>query len=240
MLRQGSIGILDAGGVPGDRALQVRVLRCPGKDCVRAEDLERMASGEAARSRGGTEILAELLSSKVRAAVLAFMVAREESRFSLTELSRALDLSISSVQHECYKLERLGVLRGRREGASRRYWLDREHGFVPVLMWLVLSVVGQAELLRYALSDIEGLEGALLVREPRPSVTLIGDVGLEAFSTVQERVGKILEVAPADVDISFYGSTTWRERLASGDAAVARIRAAEPTVIVGDAKTLLP
>lgn len=188
----------------------------------------------------GTELLAELLSSKVRAAVLGFMVAREESRFSLTELARALDLSISSVQHECYKLERLGVLKGRREGASRRYWLDRETPFVPVLMWLVLSVVGRQQLLRYSLTDIEGLEGALLsTASERPAVTLIGDVGLEAFATVQERVSKILEVQPAAVDVAFYGSASWQDHLASGDAAVARIRAASPMVLMGDERLLL-
>jgi DNA-binding Lrp family transcriptional regulator len=168
------------------------------------------------------------------------MVAREEARFSLTELSRALGLSISSVQHECYKLERLGVLKGRREGASRRYWLDRDTPFVPVLMWLVVSVIGQEQILRFALTDIEGLEGALLTRSPKPSVTLIGDVGLEAFVTVQERVGKILEVAPSDVDVAFYGSDTWQDHLASGDAVVERIRSASPMVLVGDAKSLLP
>ena len=191
-------------------------------------------------ANNGTELLAELLSSKVRAAVLGFMVAREESRFSLTELARALDLSISSVQHECYKLERLGVLKGRREGASRRYWLDRETVFVPVLMWLVLSVVGRGQLLRYSLTDIEGLEGAILTTSSqRPAVTLIGDVGLEAFATVQERVSKILEVQPADVDVAFYGSASWQEHLSSGDTAVERVRAAAPTVLVGDERLLL-
>jgi len=194
------------------------------------------------REKGGADLLAELLSSKVRAAVLGFMVAREESRFSLTELSRALDLSISSVQHECYKLERLGVLQGRREGASRRYWLDRETPFVPVLMWLVLSVIGQEQLLRYALVDIEGLEGALLSNATpagKPSVTLIGDVGLEAFATVQERVAKILEVSPGDVEVSFYGSGAWRGHVESGDEAVGRVRAANPVGLAGDAKALL-
>jgi hypothetical protein len=202
-----------------------------------------MTTATSRRTQGGTDVLSELLSSKVRAAVLGFMVAREESRFSLTELSRALDLSISSVQHECYKLERLGVLQGRREGASRRYWLDRETPFVPVLMWLVLSVIGQEQLLRYALTDIEGLEGALLSNASstgKPSVTLIGDVGLEAFATVQERVAKILEVSPGDVDVSFYGSDAWQRHLATGDAAVERVRAAGPVVLAGDEKVLLP
>jgi len=199
-----------------------------------------MTAGTPRKKSGESDLLAELLSSKVRAAVLGFMVAREEARFSLTELSRALGLSISSIQHECYKLERLGVLRGRREGASRRYWLDRETPFVSVLMWLVVSVIGEEQLLRYALTDIEGLEGALLsTASGKPSVTLVGDVGLEAIAAVQERVAKFLEVQPADVDVAFYSASAWRERLAGGDTAVGRIRAASPMVIVGDERLLL-
>jgi DNA-binding transcriptional ArsR family regulator len=199
-----------------------------------------MTAGTSRKKSVENDLLAELLSSKVRAAVLGFMVAREEARFSLTELSRALDLSISSVQHECYKLERLGVLRGRREGASRRYWLDRETPFVPVLMWLVVSVIGQEQLLRYGMADIEGLEGVLLSTSAgKPAVTLIGDVGLEAIAAVQERVGKFLEVQPADVDVAFYSADAWRDHIASGDAAVERIRASSPMVVIGDAKALL-
>ena len=127
------------------------------------------------------DTLGELFSSRIRASVLAYLVAREEARFSLTELSRALGLSVSSIQHECYKLERLGVLKGRREGASRRYWLDREVDFVPVLMWLVITVIGQTQVLSLALHGIEGLEGAVLTRDgDKPTITLIGNLGLQS------------------------------------------------------------
>ncbi|HWV24063.1 MAG TPA: winged helix-turn-helix domain-containing protein, partial [Thermomicrobiales bacterium] len=105
----------------------------------------------------GPDVLAELLSSRVRAAVLGFLVARGDERFSLTELARALDLSISSVQHECYKLERLRVLKGRREGASRRYRLDWETPIVEPLTDLVVAVLGREHLLGHALVDIAGL-----------------------------------------------------------------------------------
>src|SRR5690606_12622417 len=94
-----------------------------------------------------------------------------------------------------YKLERLGVLKGRREGASRRYWLDREQPFVPVLMWLVISVIGQPQVLGYALHGIDGLEGALLTRDGEtPTITLIGELGLDELAMVQDRVSKILDV----------------------------------------------
>lgn len=158
----------------------------------------------------GLDTLGELFSSRIRASVLAYLVAREEARFSLTELSRALDLSVSSVQHECYKLERLGVLKGRREGASRRYWLDREQPFVPVLMWLVITVVGQNQVLGYALQDIDGLHGAAIsYRDEAPTLILVGTIGLDQLAIAQQRSEKILDLPTSSLNVAFYDPATW-------------------------------
>lgn len=177
------------------------------------------------------DTLGELFSSRIRASVLAYMVAREEARFSLTELSRALDLSVSSIQHECYKLERLGVLKGRREGASRRYWLDREQPFVPVLMWLVISVIGQAQVLRYALQEIDGLDGALLGADS--SLTLIGSLGLDDLATVQDRVATILDIPASALTVAFYDPATWASHVTNAHPDVAALRAGQPEILVG-------
>lgn len=178
--------------------------------------------------------MGELFSSRIRASVLAYLVAREEARFSLTELSRALDLSVSSIQHECYKLERLGVLKGRREGASRRYWLDREQAFVPVLMWLVITVVGQPTVLSYALHGIDGLEGALLSHtNGSPTLTLIGNLGLEELATVQDRATKILDVPESSLNVAFYDPATWAGYVEQQHPTVEALRSAQPTILAG-------
>lgn len=178
--------------------------------------------------------MGELFSSRIRASVLAYLVAREEARFSLTELSRALDLSVSSIQHECYKLERLGVLKGRREGASRRYWLDRDQTFVPVLMWLVVTVVGHHTILRYALQGIEGLEGALLTdTQGAPTLTLIGNLGLDELATVQERATKILDVPESALNVAFYDPATWAQYVQQQHSTVVELRSAQPEILAG-------
>ena len=180
------------------------------------------------------DTLGELFSSRIRASVLAYLVAREEARFSLTELSRALGLSVSSIQHECYKLERLGVLKGRREGASRRYWLDRDQAFVPVLMWLVITVVGQPTVLTYALQGIDGLEGALLTdTNGSPTLTLIGHLGLDELATVQERATKILDVPESALNVAFYDPATWAEYVEQQHPTVVALRSAQPEILAG-------
>lgn len=180
------------------------------------------------------DVLAEILSSRVRAAVLGFFVARQQERFSLTELARALSLSISSVQHECYKLERLHVLKGRREGVSRRYWLDRETPFVSGLIDLVVSVLGQDQLLTYGLIDVEGLQGAVLAMSPAPRLVLIGNLDLEDLGTVHERAATILGVDQSLIDLAFYGTAAWQEHCAGNDPVVTSLRVSDPFVLIGD------
>jgi hypothetical protein len=192
------------------------------------------APQSASLSSSGPDVLAELLSSRVRAAVLGFLVARDDGRFSLTELARHLTLPISSIQHECYKLERLKVLRGRREGVSRRYWLDHETPFVRVLIDLVIAVVGREQLLAYAMVDFIGLHGALLTVASTPSLVLIGELGLEELEAAQERVAAIYDVSVNAVDLAFFRPADWQEHCAANHPLVERLRQSEVTVVVGD------
>jgi DNA-binding transcriptional ArsR family regulator len=174
-----------------------------------------------------SEILAELFSSKVRAAVLGQMLPRAHVGFSLTELSRILDLPISSLQHECYKLERVGVIKGRREGNSRRYRVNPNCEVLRELTALVVKGIGQQEALSAALEDLPGLEAAFLARDlpldAQPEadqitaglipLVLIGEVSLEAIDAAQERVASILGLPMNRIEAVFYLPGDWRNRL---------------------------
>jgi DNA-binding transcriptional ArsR family regulator len=129
---------------------------------VRSVTLPSGTKGIAANQMN--ELLSELFSSKVRAAVLCHMLPRPQAAFSLTEFSRILDLPISSLQHECYKLERIGVIRGRREGNSRRYRVDATCPVLPELTALIVAAMGQEAAIRAALSDVPGLDAAFVAR----------------------------------------------------------------------------
>jgi DNA-binding transcriptional ArsR family regulator len=170
-----------------------------------------------------TEILSELFSSKIRAAVLEQMLPRPHIGYSLTDLSRMLDLPISSLQHECYKLERIGVLKARREGNSRRYRVNPTCPVLKELTALVVTAIGPDQALRAAMENVEGLDAAFLAAamplaageqasEPIPLV-LIGEVSLEAIDAAQERITRLLGLAPGRIEAVFYRSGDWRSRL---------------------------
>jgi DNA-binding transcriptional ArsR family regulator len=106
------------------------------------------------------EPLAELFSSRVRAAVLALVLARPHLRFSLTELSWRLGLPVSSLQHERYKLTRLGLLRNERVGNARLYRPDPAWPLLEPLTALTVRVMPLEEALRGAAQGVPGIDGA--------------------------------------------------------------------------------
>jgi DNA-binding transcriptional ArsR family regulator len=171
------------------------------------------------------ELLAELFSSKVRAAVLALLLPRPHLGFSLTELSKRLGLPVSSLQHECYKLTRLGLLRDERVGNARLYRPDPAFPLLKPLTALTLSALPLPVALHGAAERVPGLRCAWVAGDldaPRGSVFLVvvGELDLEAIDGLFERARVALarSVAPPRLELAYYRPADWEARLAAGDA----------------------
>jgi hypothetical protein len=167
----------------------------------------------------GCDLLEELFSSRVRAAVLCRMLPRPHLGFSLTELSRMLGLPISSLQHECYKLERLGILNGRREGNAYRYRGNPECALLRPLTALVVAAIGDDEALRAAFDEVDGVQAAFLSGDlskdgkgPAPLV-VIGDVPLEELDALESRPIEVLDLPPGAIELAYYRPDDWRSKL---------------------------
>jgi hypothetical protein len=70
-------------------------------------------------------MIESLISSKVRRALLEFLIAHPERRFHLRGLARELGLAVSPLRRELKRLEELGLLRAFDEGNMRLYLVDR-------------------------------------------------------------------------------------------------------------------
>lgn len=195
------------------------------------------------------ELLSELFSSKVRAAVLGHMLPRPQVALSLTEFSRLLDLPISSLQHECYKLERVGIIKGRREGNSRRYRVNSQCVILPELTALVVAALGQEAAVRATLADVPGLEAAFIGRtlpidevqensaSPIPLV-LIGEIPLEEIDSALDRVSRLLNLPSSKFEAVFYRPGDWRARLDQNSQYAVWLVSGPRTDLVGDPMTL--
>jgi DNA-binding transcriptional ArsR family regulator len=188
-----------------------------------------MSTSKQSRATDRDDLLAEIFSSQVRADVLGWMVARRDAGYSLTELARALGLAVSSVQHEVYKLERLGILIGRRHGSSRRYRLTLDDPLTIALERLVVTSIGVGQSFRTALQDTDGLEWATLAAasaDGREGATLVlvGDLELDGLASLQERVSGILGIDPVAVSMSFFSNELWRQHRRDGHPLIDRLR----------------
>jgi hypothetical protein len=188
------------------------------------------------------DILSEIFSSRVRAAVLGHLLPRPHRGFSLTDLSRLLGLPISSLQHECYKLQRIGILTGRRVGNAYLYRPDPASPVYQSLTRLVVVGIGEAVALRAALEGVPGIELAFLgralplgranARSPAPLV-LVGDLPVEEIDAAQARSAALLGLQLDDVEAVYYRPVDWQSRVQQGSAYVVSLVNGPRTDLVG-------
>lgn len=183
------------------------------------------------RMKSAMTFLSGIFSSKVRASVLVFLVTRSDRRFSLTELARELGLPVSSLQHECYKLERLNVIKGRREGLSRRYRVLTEEPTNVAMVQLVVSALGMQHATDLTLSDLVGVSGAVVVDaatyagdDKLAYLVLVGDVDLAHLDVAHARMSTILGIPPDALEVAFFVEDEWAMRAQTGNPVLQRLQ----------------
>jgi hypothetical protein len=176
------------------------------------------------------ELLAELFSSRVRAAVLALLLPRPHLGFSLTELSRRLGLPLSSLQHECYKLARLGLLRDERVGGARLYRPDPAWPLLDALTALTVRALPVEEALSGAFERVSGVERAWVAADPADRsemvyLVVIGNLGIDALDAVFARARVALQPRARRLELAFFRSADWAARVAAGDPFAGQLEA---------------
>lgn len=178
-----------------------------------------------------SEPLAELFSSRVRAVVLALLLARPHLRFSLTDLSRRLGLPVSSLQHECYKLTRMGVLRDERVGNTRLYRPNLAWPLLEPLTALTVRALSLPVALGAAIEGVPGLELAWLSGDdssPAEPVflLLVGEMSVEAIDGVFARSRVALDPIEGSrrVELAYFRSRDWQARVETVDPFAASLR----------------
>ncbi len=186
-----------------------------------------------------SEVLAELFSSRVRAAVLAHLLPRPHLGFSLTDLTDLLGLPVSSLQHECYKLVRIGALKDARDGAARRYRPNPAFPLLAPLTGLVLRDLDPEAGLRAAAQGIEVIELAF-VADPAgaaapATLIAVGLLEVEALDDLLARVATVLAAHGAPPpELAFFPPAEWHGCIGAGNAMVRSLLAAPRIPIVGD------
>ena len=182
--------------------------------------------------------LAAILSSRVREAVFQLLFGRIERELHLRELARQSGFSHGTVQQELHKLEKLELVRGRRDGNRLYYRANTEHPLYPEIRQLVWKTLDLVEIFRSIL-DQEGVAAAFVFGlRPSPEEKAASKVDLMVLGDIDRQViFRWLSGVPAHLNrrVVFYSMTVeeFRRRREQGDRFVSKVMESPKLFIIG-------
>lgn len=157
-------------------------------------------------------ILAEILSSRVRAEIFRLLFSPGTARLYMRELERQSGCIIGTIQTELKKLLRLELVSCQRDGNRLYYQANRAHPLYAEIGALVAKTTGLIPLLRQALATTEGIRvafvfGSMARQEENAAsdvdLLVIGQLGLRELtpllSGVANQIGR--EINPHTMSV---------------------------------------
>lgn len=185
-------------------------------------------------------ILAEILSSRVRAEIFRLLFGPGTARLHMRELERQSGCIIGTIQTELKKLLRLELVSCQRDGNRLYYQANRAHPLYAEIGALVAKTTGLIPLLRQALATTEGIRvafvfGSMARQEENAAsdvdLLVIGQLGLRELtpllSGVANQIGR--EINPHTMSVEEFV----RRRI-EGDHFVTEVLATPRIFIRGD------
>ena len=138
-------------------------------------------------------LLAEILSSKIRAEIFRMLFGVSEKPLHMREIERRSGFAIGTVQKELQKLIRLDLVIKERDGNRVYYHANEEHPLYPDIRDLVLKTIGLVDILRSALLGHSGIIfafvfGSIARQEEKAAsdvdLMVIGNLGLKKLTAL--------------------------------------------------------
>lgn len=136
-------------------------------------------------------LLAEILSSNMRAEIFRNLFGNEKQSLHLREIVRRTGFAVGTVQQEIKKLQRLDIITRIKDGNRIYYKANTNHPLYSDISNLVLKTNGLSDLLKKALSSetkikIAFVFGSFARKEEKAisdvDLMVIGDIGLRKLT----------------------------------------------------------
>ena len=134
-------------------------------------------------------LLAEILSSKIRSEIFRMLFGVNDEALHMREIERRSGLSIGTIQQETKKLLRLNLILKRKDGNRSYYKANKDHPLYAEIRSLVLKTAGLVDFFRRAL-------------EANPNIQ---------FAFVFGSLARHEEKDKSDVDLMIIGEITMRQ-----------------------------
>jgi predicted nucleotidyltransferase len=139
-------------------------------------------------------ILAELLSSKIRAEIFRILFGVvPDTAFHMREIERRTGFAIGTVQTELKKLKRLEIITQVKDGNRVYYEANTQHPLYPEIRSLVLKTSGLVDVVKHALADAKDIRlafvfGSFARQEEKAAsdidLMVIGGIGLRKLTSL--------------------------------------------------------
>ncbi len=135
------------------------------------------------------DVLAEILSSRIRAAIFRLLFGLDTKELYMRDLQRRSGYSIGAIQTELKKLLRLELLSKRKDGNRIYFQANKEHPLYSDLRNLVFKTNGLVDILKEALIHSDAIK----------------------YAFVFGSVAKKEETATSDIDLMIVGNLGLRQ-----------------------------
>ena len=182
-------------------------------------------------------ILAEILSSKVRAEIFRLLFGLNDSGLHMREIARRSGFAIGTIQTELRKLLRLDLVYSKRDGNRTYYEANKAHPLFSDIRRLVLKTVGLGDVLRGALDKSPAIRcafvfGSIARGEEKAGsdidLVVIGDAGFRKvvglLEGASEQIGR-------EINPHVFTPGELKKRIAAKDHFV--------SAVMGDAKLFI-
>lgn len=194
-----------------------------------------------------TSTLASIFPSPAMARLVVFFAVHPGQRFHLRELMRLTRLPSASMQTELRRLTDMGALRRQYERGRTIYSADESHPSWRAWMLLLRACAHPVDVLREALVDAPGIDGAFVFGSTASGDTREGsdvDLLLVGDEDAQLHAGRLLSEASflmdRELDVIGYGREELSRRMASGNAFIRHVVDGPKEWVRGDADVLEP
>lgn len=189
-------------------------------------------------------ILAEILSSKIRAEIFRLLFGTIAEELHMREIERRSGYAIGTIQTELKKLLRLDLVKKRKDGNRLYYRANKGHPLYPDIRSLVLKTIGLVDIFKNALREDSDISiafvfGSIALHEETAGsdvdLMVIGKLGLRKLtgmlSGVPEQIGR--EINPYVLSVNeFVKRKTKREHF------ITQVLEAPKIFIIGSANDL--
>lgn len=184
-------------------------------------------------------ILAKILSSKIRAEIFRILFSGGETAVHMREIERRSGFSIGTIQQELKKLKSLDLLRRTKDGNRVYYSANRGHPLYPEIRNMVVKTIGLVDVLREALTKSTDIRAAFVFgsiargeekAESDVDLMVVGNLGLRKLTSllmgVTDRVGR-------EINPHAFSLEEFRRRMKTGDHFLTTVLGEPKIFIIG-------